>query len=372
MPLPASLKRFLVQSATWTALCVLSEFVCRFVLHWGFPYDYPAVPPTMIFGDLRFFRFKFPFFHSRAFFTHGPALCYPAPLVTLFKIFFPSAKPLAHGFLPSLAFLLVALLLSSSMLALLYRALVARGLASRPASWLCLAIYAFSFPLWFALHQGNFEIFVWIALSIALWGHWTSRSWVAAIFFAVATSMKLYPIIFMGLLLARKQYRQLAVSLVCTAAITLVCLWLVCPDIPSSWHQTNLAIGTLREGHIVSLDPLNSGFDHTLWVLFKQLLPRLPAPERLSRLLELYLATIAVAGTALFFSRNRQAAHAQPDLVPQHRRDSLHASLVRLHPPPALRSIHVDTLCCSTTTRSAFRGHQWYLGALRVRLLHPI
>jgi hypothetical protein len=59
MPLPASLKRFLVQSATWTALCVLSEFVCRFVLHWGFPYDYPAVPPTMIFGDLRFFRSKF-------------------------------------------------------------------------------------------------------------------------------------------------------------------------------------------------------------------------------------------------------------------------------------------------------------------------
>jgi hypothetical protein len=303
MPLPKTLQKFLAQSAAWTLLCALCELVCRYWLHWGYPYDYPMVPSGLIFGDLRFFRSKFPFFHSHAFFAHGQPLPYPAPAAAIYKIFFPSSSPLAHGPLPTLAFLLVALILSVGMLTLLHRALVARRLAPGSATWLCIGVYIFSFPLWFAVHEGNIEIFVWLALCIALWAHWTSRSWIAALFIALATALKLYPIVFMGLLLARKQYRQLAVSLLCTAAITVAGLWLVCPDIPYSWHQTYLAIGTLSQEHLITLNPINSGFDHTLWVLFKQLLPRLPAPARLNHLLALYMVLAAVAGTALFFFR---------------------------------------------------------------------
>ncbi len=292
-----------MQSAGWTFLCALSELVCKYLLHWGYPYNYPAVPPRFAFGDLRFFRPKFPFFHSRAFFSHGPVLPYPAPTVAIFKIFFPSSSPQAHGPLPTMSFVLVMLIASAGMLAILYRALVARGLASRSAGLLSCGLYFFSFPLWFDIHQGNMEFFVWIVLSIALWAHWTSRSWTAATFFGTAVAMKIYPLIFLGLLLGRKQYRQFAFALACAASITLAGLWLVCPDIPYSWHQTNLAMSSLRDEHFVVLNPMVAGFDHTLWVLFKQCLPHLPSPTHLDHLLTLYLAVVAVAGTIVFFAR---------------------------------------------------------------------
>jgi hypothetical protein len=105
-------------------------------------------------------------------------------------------------------------------------------------------------------------------------------------------------------------------------------------------------------------------------VLFKQLLPRLPAPERLSHLLELYLATIAVAGTALFFSRIVKLPTLNQILclsiaailfTPV----SFDYTLLQLYAP--------FTLILFAALQQRDRPSAViYLGALRVRLFHPI
>ena len=261
MRLPASLRIYLGQTALWTALCAAFELVCRFILHWGFPYDYPFVPRKWIFGDFHDYCTKFFLFHSRAFFGYGPVLTYPAPTVALFKIFLPSSTLQQHYPISTLCFLASIVTSALLMPTFFYRALVLRGLSSRSAALYCSGIFLFSFPFWFELHQANIEFAVWIVLSIGIWAHWTSRSWLASICFGTAAAMKLFPIILLGLLLAKKQYRQMALSLVVAGAVTLAGLWLVCPDIAYSWHQTNAAIDSMRDVRMLHIPPIVSGFD---------------------------------------------------------------------------------------------------------------
>ena len=301
MRLTYSLKSFLVQTAVWTGGCLAAELFCRFILHWGFPYTYPFVPFGAIFCDFHDYCSKFFLFHSRAFYGYGAILTYPAPTVAVFKIFLPYSTLQQHYRVATLSFIAFLVLSSLVMLGFFYRALVARGLSRRSAALYCGGVYLLSFPMWFEFHQGNIEVIVWIILSIGIWAHWTSRSWLASVCFGTAAAMKLFPAILLGLLLAKKQYRQLALALVVAGAVTLAGLWLVCPDIAFSWHQTNAAILFMRDNQM--LTPARSNFNHTLWTLLRTFLPPTISPAHLGRLLKIYMASAAIAGGALYFLR---------------------------------------------------------------------
>ena len=256
-----------------------------------------------MFGDFRSYVSKFAHFHSRAFFQ-GAILTYPAPTASLFAILLPG-KFTSHHLL-TLRYVGAILLTSWVMLVALYRALVRRGLEPRSAVFFCAGLYFTSYPFWFELHQGNIEFAVWIVLTLGLWAHYRDRSYPAAICFGIAGALKLFPLIFVGLLLARKQYRETLVVVLVAAVCTMAGLWFLCPDLVYSWQQTRSAMASLSPDPILLLPPLVSGFDHSLWMFLKRCLPTLPDPVHLGLVLQVYLGAAAIGGCVLFVTRIRK------------------------------------------------------------------
>jgi hypothetical protein len=303
--LPGELRTFMLQSGFWAVLCFSTEAFCHFFLHLRYPYDYPAVPAFLIFGDFRFWFGKLvTTFHTREFYTTGAPLMYPAPVVVVYK-FFTLFSFSQHALIATLRFVAVILATSWIMLYGFYRGLVRRGITPKSARIFLAAVYFLSFPFWFEVHQANMEFVVWVMVMLGLWAFWIRRPWAAAVFFGVAAAMKIFPLVFVGLFLTRKQYRQAAFTLVVVAFTTAVSLWLVYPDIAYSWRATNAAVGQFREMYMLHLLPTETGFDHSLFCLFKKVIPALPPPSVMSRLLTAYLAVAAVGGILLYLLRIR-------------------------------------------------------------------
>jgi hypothetical protein len=186
------------------------------------------------------------------------------------------------------------------------RSLVRRGLAPRSTIKFLLATYFLSFPFWFEVHQANLEFVVWIVIIVGLWAFWTDRSYLAAAMFGVAISMKIFPFMYLGLLVARKEFRQAVFALFVTGATTITSLWLVCPDIRYSLQQTNIGVDLFRKMYVLGLRPLETGYDHSLFCLFKRMLPRLPRPHHFQQFFMAYAVVAAICGFYLFFTRIRK------------------------------------------------------------------
>jgi hypothetical protein len=306
MSMPRALRHFLKQSAVWAVLCFATEAVCRFVLHWSFPYDYPAMPFILLFGDFRQFFWKLFLFHSPSFFSVGPLMMYPATLAVCLKflMLFPGSHE--HPKFVIIRFLCLVLATSWVMLFVVRKSLVRRGLQPRLATVFVAVMYVCAFPFWFEVHTLNMEFVVWVVIVTGLWGFWTGRPWVASIFFGIAGAMKIFPFVFLGLLLVRKQYRQAIFAPVVAVIVTVASLWLVCPDIPYSYRQFNAAIARFRPSYVLHFYPNESGFDHSMFCLIKRLFPNLPNPVTLGHILTGYMVVVAVGGVILFFTRIRK------------------------------------------------------------------
>lgn len=303
MRLPKILKQFVLQNAIWTALCFVAEVFCHSVLHLYYPYSYPFIPPSSRFGDFRFYLTAFSHFHSPQFFVPDRPMMYPAPMGLCYKLFLWQRGPMVDPAFVTARFLGVVLVTSWIMLALLRRALIRRGLAPKSATLFLMAVYLLAFPFWFEVFCANLEFVIWVLVTLAIWAFWTERPWIAAICVGVAASMKIYPFVFLGIFLVRKQYRQAVCSLLVGGLTTLVSLWAICPDLRASWQGTSYGLNYFREHWILRLAPIETGFDHSLFCLLKRILYPLPPPQQLGHILNLYLAVVAVAGVVLFFTR---------------------------------------------------------------------
>ncbi len=304
--LPRRLRQFLQQSFMWTLLCFASEGIARFALHLGYPYDYPAVPAFLIFGDFRLWIDKFKYFHSAQFFHAGSPLMYPTPVVVFYELFLLMPGKNWNTVYLTLRFVGIIFLVCCIMLIVFRNSLVKRGLKRSSATTFALCLLALSFPFWFEVHQANMEFVVWVIVTGGIWFFWNDNPWMAATLFGMAIAMKFFPAVFLCLLLVRKQYRQACFSLVVAAFVTLGSLWLVCPDIKYSWKATNNAVNQFRAAYMLQLRPMESGFDHSLFCLFKRLLPTLPAPGRVSHMLMIYLILATVGGLLVFVYRIRK------------------------------------------------------------------
>ena len=150
----------------WTGLCLGTELICRFLLRWSYPYDYPAMPFSVMFGDFHDYVTKFFFFHSKAFFT-GQPLTYPAPAVARYRLFVLDGG--RHVRTATYSYIGFALLTFVCGAVVFGRSLVRRGVAPRSAKIFAGTALLLSFPVWFELHQGNIEAMVWVFTSLGLW-----------------------------------------------------------------------------------------------------------------------------------------------------------------------------------------------------------
>jgi hypothetical protein len=156
-----------------------------------------------------------------------------------------------------------------------------------------------SYPLILLLQRWNIEVFVWLVSAIGIWCFLTGRANTAAVFLGVAASLKLYPVIFLGLYLPRRRYGGFLLGLATFAAVTLFSLHSIGPTIAAAarWDAEQIAVfSRYYVGDIWAL-----GYDHSFFALVKAAAqhwhPNYFAWARS------YSITVAVLSVALYFLR---------------------------------------------------------------------
>lgn len=296
------LRWFLSVLGALTAACLAVEWVCGRVLHLGYPYNWPLMPPATRYYDFSLYRARFDFFHSAKFFAFdGPGYLYPAPVAALHRLLYL----LLGGMWTFLALLLATWAFASF---LLWGALVRRGMQRGNATVLVAIAALCSYPFWFEFEQANVEWILCLLVGCGVMALLRGRGFTAAACFGIAGSMKIYPLVLVGLLLSRRQYKQAAAAFVVCGVSTMVGLWLVCPDLATSWHGTQVGLETFRQWYVLRYEQV--GFDHSLVGLGKALslvvLSGPLAPQGLALLVNLYMVVAAFAGVVLYFDRIRK------------------------------------------------------------------
>ncbi len=249
------------------------------------------------FWDFSLYRARFDYFHSPQFFTFdGPGYFYPAPLASLHWLLYQ---------LPSSTRFFLGLLLAAWLAAavLLGRLLLRRGVAWRNVMFVLAITALCSYPFFFEFEQANLEWILCVLVGCGVVAFLRGRGYTAAACFGVAASMKFYPLLLVGLLISRRQYKQAAVAVVVCGACTLVGLWMLCPDLAASWHGTQLGLASFRQWYVLAYEQV--GFDHSLIACMKALslavLPDELSPQILSLMVGLYMPIAAFTGIILYF-----------------------------------------------------------------------
>lgn len=296
--LPAPLRLFLFGSLLLTALCGITEVFCKLVLHLHFPYTFPIIDPGAVSMDLLSLRAHFEHVHQRDFFDVA-RFAYPAPMAIPYVVFFslPDHARLLYYSFSALVIVSAGVVFGKEF--------IRRGMASRTAVLFLVATFLLSYPFWFQLKQANMEIVIFALIAAGVWSFFREHFWLAAACFGIAGSMKLFPVVFFGLLVARRQFRQIAFGLVVAAAVTVFSLWMLYPSVAYSWKRTNEAVGGFRTDYVLHTR-LDHFFDHSLWAFCKAVFLPAASPEKLSGAANVYLACVFVLGLGLFFWRIQQ------------------------------------------------------------------
>ncbi len=310
--MPRPVQYFMLVSIILCGICGFVEVFCRFGLHHSYPYTWPLLATNSRFTDLTGFRSRFVLFHGIGFFSfQGPEFLYPAPLAVVYRFW--------YHFSFFLQLFLASFLVSFLGAACLFgRTLLAHGLPAQRVLMLLIASVACSYPMFFEIEQANVEWIVWLIVICGLWAFLRGSGYTAAACFGIAGAMKIFPLIFLGLLLARRRVSQVAVGLIASGLITAVSLWLVCPNMKIAWEGTQHGLDLFRHIYILHYTHLEA--DHSLFGLAKAILrPKLPALEGaelttfslplppvsslVTHLLAVYMPLMAVLGILLYCTR---------------------------------------------------------------------
>lgn len=297
--LPLPVQTFWVVSAVLTMMCSLAVDFSREVFRLPYPYISQFFPFNA-YIDLFDFRARFYHFHHLDFFSvahsRGAIFSYPAPVGLLYALFFwPNAH--IHLFFTALTTLPVVVLV-----VMLGRAMMRRGLSAGATAFFLLTTCLMSYPFWFNYFLANMEVCIFILLAFGVIAYLRGHLYLAAALIGVAGSMKIFPLILLGLFFARRQYRQFAFSLLVAAATFFGSIWMECPSFFVA--RAGMADGakTMNDALIRKWLPLENGFDHSLFAFFKRLVHRhfqgdvVPVPY-----LNAYLLLAAFTGLTLYF-----------------------------------------------------------------------
>jgi hypothetical protein len=253
--------------------------------------------------DFRCFMPRFQYFHSAQFFSTdwhlNPRFSYPAAGAVLYELFYLSP-------FPTITFFVVNLGLISALGYLLGRAMIRQGANARKTCLFLASAMVFSYPFWFEFMLGNLEVCIFLMVAIGVLSLLEGHAYVAAALFGIAGSIKIFPLIYLGLLLARRQYKQAAFGMAVMSVFGAVSVWLVCPDVAVSIHGIASGLALFREYFLLHFHPEEMGFDHSIFGAIKQLTPGMRSPQTLARMLSIYTPTAALLGLVLYFTRIRK------------------------------------------------------------------
>jgi hypothetical protein len=180
--------------------------------------------------DLMEYVRTFKLLHTAAFYrTSGiPPVAYPPFGAVLFALAYVFPNPIVF-------YLTTALVGLTTAIWFVRRAMIARGIAASTATLFPLTIVLASFPIAGLLQRGNIELFLWIFAAAGTWAYVEGHDDAAAVLWAFAAATKLYPVIFLALLLPRRSYRALAVGIATFVTISVLSMWYLGPSIAMAW-----------------------------------------------------------------------------------------------------------------------------------------
>lgn len=197
----------------------------------------PLSDPWM--GDLKEYPGTYLLLHSSVFFDGvlpdktllNPfgAVAYPPFAAVVMAPEYLSGHPIGFFLCLSAVCLLV-------MWFLMRRALLRAGLGPLAATLLPLSLMLISFPIQRLVHQGNIELVLWVFTLLGTWAFLRGREDAAAVLWALAAAMKLYPILLLVLLLPRGKYRAFALGAGTFVAVSWLSLWWLGPTVSVAWQ----------------------------------------------------------------------------------------------------------------------------------------
>lgn len=291
--LPRPLLVFLAVSVALTASSIVFSQICR-KLGLGLPYSFAYYyVPGDLFSDLRGFWGKFQLYPKHDFFYGSRGyFMYPAPLFYVFYPFFA----VHHAFVGFFA------LVTGTMSVLVYcfvKVMQRAGLAGRALAFFICASVLLSYPIAFEFLRLNVEMLVLAAVAAGVLLYCCKRPKLAAVCFGIAGALKLYPLMFLGIPFARKQYKQVALGVAVFAVINLVALWALGPTVLQAyrWDAFQLKLFQVRyAGHLSHV-----AYDHSFFGLIKVL--TLPWRPDLTPWVPVYTRCAALGALLLYFTR---------------------------------------------------------------------
>ncbi len=193
--------------------------------------------------------------------------------------------------------LLLWLLVASTMT---IRAFTRTGLSSSKSILLVLVMLAGSFPLLALAFLSNFELFVWIVLTVGLWAFLTGRLWLAAFCFALAGSFKYFPLIFLGLFFNREHWRKLLFGLASCTFLIAASLLAMGPSIAIARAGLSTQMNAFTSFYLYRWQADSSPIDHSLMGAVKLTLHFLGRLAWMPTLLHIYLLLTGAALLLLF------------------------------------------------------------------------
>ena len=299
--LPKPVRIFWALNVFLSLSCLAIMLCDKYLLHGSYPYTFPTLPFDN-FDDFVCFDDRFKHFHNEMFFSprFGVPFAYPAPMTLFYKVF--DLRPHHHLSI----FLLVN---GAGVLWLAYalgHAMIGRGLRARTTWLLLFSTLCVSYPLWFELVLANLEICVFLVVGAGMIAFLKERFYLAASIFAVAASMKIFPFVYLALLMARKKYRELAFGIAVVPVLNLVALWALCPSIGVAYRGLAAGFDSFRIHYALAFRPMETGFDHSLFGFIKRVAALFHVYAMPPRVLTAYLIATSVFGLALYFVRIRK------------------------------------------------------------------
>lgn len=271
-------------------------------------YPYNTAFLDQYFPDFLNFRVRFDYFHTPEFFN-PPAFffprspipfMYPAPVALVYKTFYLFGKPALWIFLLFTA----AVFICSSLL--FGRALRRRGFVWTTSYFWPVLVVICCYPFWFTMRQANMEVITWLLVATGLFCFVKNKDQQAAVWFAIAAAFKIYPILYLALLIVRGRYREIIIGLLVATGITVLSLWAVGGSILSSQREITKGLDTFKTLIMLHKKEPELWFDHSLFALLKDFWRTVPPPDRLAPLLSGYLVCAAVLIGGFFFLRVRE------------------------------------------------------------------
>lgn len=291
--LPAVLRMFWAGSAVAFGLMLLVASIERAMgySHWHYN---PLSGPR--YEDLMEFPPVFRLVHTAAFFdgVGDSRVAYPPVGAAIYALIY------ATGHAIGLYVTTMAAWLAAGVWGV-RRELRKQGIGAWESTLFPLTVVLFSFPIAGLLVRGNIELFLWILAATGVWLFLRGREDAAALLWGLVAAAKLYPILFLALLLPRRKWRAFALGVATFLGATAAALKWLGPTMGVALH------GSLRnvfgyQGKRVeqfSLHELMANHSMFGWAKFAAMVAHVP----LAKMTLPYYACGALVFGLAFFGR---------------------------------------------------------------------